>query len=113
MEDTRNKGEERDHQAGKQWLLKPSQTSAPSTVLLLPGAADTTRRLAGHPCDNAAAVPAPQEQRLHQAYTLGSLSDQLPAPSWPLPTCLRTGGCSAVADDASREKDGEQVLVML
>lgn len=34
-------------------------------------------------------------QELHQAHTLGSLSGQLPALSWPLPACLQTGGGSA------------------
>lgn len=38
--DTRNKGEESTHQGWE--------------------AADTTRRLAGHPCDNATAVPTCQ-----------------------------------------------------
>lgn len=110
MEDTRNKGEERAHRGQEPaalcaaLLLKPSWISAPSTVLLLPGAADTTCRLAGWPCDNATAVPAPQEWVLRQARTLGSLSGRLPAPSWPLPARLWTGGCSATANDASRDR---------
>lgn len=110
MEDTRNKGEERAHRDQEAaapcatLLLKPPRISAPSTVLLLPGAANTTRRLAGRPCDNATAVPMPREWGLSQDHTLGSLSGRLSTLSWSLPTCLWTGGCSAAADDASRER---------
>lgn len=75
MEDIRNKGEEGVHQGCEVAalrvtpLLKLSQISALSTVLLLPGAADTTHRLAGLPRDNATAVPVPREQGPRQAHT--------------------------------------------
>lgn len=60
-----------------------------------------------HRCPHAPGAGAAPD-----SHTLGSLSGRLPTPSWPLPACLRQGGCSATANHASKEKDGEQVPVM-
>lgn len=113
------KGKREPTGAGK-WRLcelprfpKLSWISAPSTALLPPGAADTTRRLVGRPRDNATAVPAPREQGLCHACTHWA-AFQAGCPPCPghCPHAYRQGGCSAVDYHASK-KDGAQVPVML
>lgn len=88
-EDTRNKGEE---SADQGWE-----------------AADTTRRLAGHPCDNATAVSTPRgRSSTRLTHWVAFQASCLPVLAT---VCTPTGRrVLSMADDASRKKDEEQVL---